>query len=399
MSKQNIFFFVILVVAIEGVILSLKHTSTHVTDEAEIKHFDIPKIEEAIRLKGGLTIEDYIEKHIKVVNAIRRYRGPIITYPDTKADTKDTVEPKAAKPKPKYTPGIMLLYKVRPGDTLSHLAREYKTTVYQIRKLNKMAPDAVLQSGKRLMIVPEQKPTYRVEKDETLKGIASKFEIDINKLLELNNFSIDQELWSGQRILMPISQRSVDEMVAALAKIAQQTAERKKQYRRRLITRIIQLRKEREAKRKEEELKRKLAEQRKAMELKRQQELKRKKELARLAKARKALRYTPGSHFKHKMWVTATAYTSHSDQTDRTPFLAAWNNRIRPGMKIIAVSDDLIRHYGITNGVQVKIGGLPGIYVVRDKMNKKWRKRIDIYMGMDRRRTLRWGRRRVLIYY
>jgi LysM repeat protein len=102
---------------------------------------------------------------------------------------------------------------------------------------------------------------------------------------------------------------------------------------------------------------------------------------------------------KRKLRVTATAYSSHYGQTDKTPFLAAWNNRIRPGMKIIAVSRDMLTRYGLRNGSKVRIGGLPGYYTVRDKMNKRYRKRIDIYMGTNRRRALRWGRRSVMLYY
>jgi 3D (Asp-Asp-Asp) domain-containing protein len=79
--------------------------------------------------------------------------------------------------------------------------------------------------------------------------------------------------------------------------------------------------------------------------------------------------------------------------------LAAWNNRIRPGMKIIAVSRDLIKKYGLGNGKKVRIQGLPGSYTVRDKMNKRYTKRIDIYMGTNRRKALRWGRRRTVIYW
>jgi len=97
--------------------------------------------------------------------------------------------------------------------------------------------------------------------------------------------------------------------------------------------------------------------------------------------------------------VTATAYTSHKSQTDDTPFIAAWNNRLIPGMKCIAVSRDLLKIYGIRNGTKVRIAGLPGVYRVMDKMNKRYKRRIDIYMGIDRQRALRWGRRSVNIYW
>ena len=80
--------------------------------------------------------------------------------------------------------------------------------------------------------------------------------------------------------------------------------------------------------------------------------------------------------------VTATAYTSHVAQTDKTPFLAAWNNVLKPGIKSIAVSRDLLT-MGLKNGSIVTISGLPGEYVVLDKMNKRRKNKIDIYMGKD----------------
>ncbi len=78
--------------------------------------------------------------------------------------------------------------------------------------------------------------------------------------------------------------------------------------------------------------------------------------------------------------------------------MAAWNNKIKPGMKIIAVSRDLIKKYGLTNGKKVKIQGLPGLYTVRDKMNKRFRSRIDIYMGLNKKKALQWGKRKIVLY-
>ncbi|NBC47131.1 MAG: hypothetical protein GVY22_03890 [Gammaproteobacteria bacterium] len=98
----------------------------------------------------------------------------------------------------------------------------------------------------------------------------------------------------------------------------------------------------------------------------------------------------------NRLKVIATAYTSHPAETSGDPYLAAWNNRLTPGEKSIAVSRDLIG-LGLTNGTEVKIEGLPGTYTVRDKMNKRWRRRIDIYMGNDRERALEWGKQKVAL--
>jgi len=97
---------------------------------------------------------------------------------------------------------------------------------------------------------------------------------------------------------------------------------------------------------------------------------------------------------KRKLSIVATAYISHRRQTDNTPFIAAWNNKIRPGMKIVAVSRDLIKKHGLKNGVKVKIKGLKGHYIVKDKMNKRFRKRIDIYMGLNKKKSTKMGKKK-----
>ncbi len=94
--------------------------------------------------------------------------------------------------------------------------------------------------------------------------------------------------------------------------------------------------------------------------------------------------------------VTATAYNSLPEQTDSDPHLAAWGDPLAPGMKVIAVSRDLIP-LGLDHRTSVKIEGLPGVYLVLDKMHQRWKKRIDIYMGYDVDAARTWGKRQVEI--
>lgn len=100
---------------------------------------------------------------------------------------------------------------------------------------------------------------------------------------------------------------------------------------------------------------------------------------------------------KRILAVTATAYTSHVGQTDSTPNIAAWGDKLKPGMKVIAVSRDLLDKYGLERGSKVKIHGQPGYYTVLDKMNKRWKKKIDIYKGVNKREAFKWGKRSVTI--
>ena len=245
-----------------------------------------------------------------------------------------------SSPKPREA----VRHTVEPGETLIALARRYQTTVYDIRRWNRLKRDHLLKVGEKLTIHPGKKTPpdrikeaqrregygrYTVVKGDSLIGIARRFGVKRSEISELNNLKKGRHLRVGQKLLLPLKQKKIDAI----------------------------LKKERKFK------------------------------------------YASDKRFKRKIRVIATAYTSHRSQTDKTPFLAAWNNRIRPGMKIIAVSPDLIRKYGITNGTKVKISGLPGVYTVRDKMNRRLKNHIDIYMGTNRRKALRWGRRRVVLYW
>jgi 3D (Asp-Asp-Asp) domain-containing protein len=94
--------------------------------------------------------------------------------------------------------------------------------------------------------------------------------------------------------------------------------------------------------------------------------------------------------------VTATAYNSVPEQGVGAGQHGAWGDRLVPGMKAVAVSDDLLE-LGLRRGSQVRIEGLDGAYTVLDRMARRWNRRIDIYMGTDERAAREWGVREVRI--
>lgn len=96
--------------------------------------------------------------------------------------------------------------------------------------------------------------------------------------------------------------------------------------------------------------------------------------------------------------VTVTAYNSVSWQTSGNPSVTAWGDTLRPGMQCIAVSRDLLA-LGLEHNTEVKIQGLPGTYLVKDKMNRRFKRHIDLYMGEDVAGAREWGRKKRLIRY
>jgi 3D (Asp-Asp-Asp) domain-containing protein len=104
----------------------------------------------------------------------------------------------------------------------------------------------------------------------------------------------------------------------------------------------------------------------------------------------------PPSVPERTLRVTAAAYNSTVAQTESRPTEAAWGDSLVPGLRAIAISRDLIP-LGLGQGVTVRIEGLAGEFTVLDKMDARWRKRIDVYFGKDVAAARRWGEKQVVI--
>lgn len=345
------------------------------------KTLPVPK---KVRVKV-ISVADMIEKYVKIEDSLR-FKGSqeetlnvnvikeLVTK-ETIAEKIKDIKPIVSAPKTKETHPLPIqkpktiygLYSVKSGDVLGRIANKFGSTRQKLLSLNNLDKKSTLRIGQNFKIPLSQKMVdaiengkYTIESGDTLLSIAYKFNIEPKDLVSFNHIKSSTVIRKGKKISLPLPY---------------------------IMKKIEADKKQLALKKQAEEKKKKLAKAKKA----KAQAKKRK-----LAKHKVKMIRGFG---KHKLRVTATAYSSHRGQTDKTPFLAAWNNRIRPGMKIIAVSRDMLTRYGLRNGSRVRIGGLKGYYTVRDKMNKRFRKRIDIYMGVNRRRALRWGRRSVILYW
>ncbi|MCF6206501.1 MAG: LysM peptidoglycan-binding domain-containing protein [Sulfurovum sp.] len=320
-----------------------------------------------------IPVEEMIERYIKV-EPPKRFRGTqteAIMFPKKKGEAlrskplsqeenmtvvsqeANVTVPEAKTEKEREASLEYGRYKVKKGDTLGRIALIFgMKSSRELMKFNQLTKKDALKIGQELKIPMRQEmidsiasASYKVKEGDSLISIAKKFNLDPKDLAHYNGIKNTGQIRVGKVLKLPLPYL-----------LAEEKAKKKREAKKRARSRWNKKKK------------------------------------------------TYSSKFirgfgKHKLRVTATAYSSHRGQTDSTPFLAAWNNRLRPGMKVIAVSRDLLYKYGMKNGTKVKISGLPGIYRVRDKMNKRYKRRIDIYMGTNRRKALRWGRRSVVIYW
>ena len=134
-----------------------------------------------------------------------------------------TEEPVAsARTRPRTTGGT-ILYRVRRGDTLTHVASRYNTSVSAIAAANGFSAKRELRAGERIRVVPgahsaemarraAKRPTggkqnatvrasvHTVRSGDTLWKIATQYRVTVGELCELNDLSVGAPLVPGMRL-------------------------------------------------------------------------------------------------------------------------------------------------------------------------------------------------------
>lgn len=103
------------------------------------------------------------------------------------------------------TNNYYFLYTIKKGDTLWNIAREYNTTVENLRNLNNIQGD--LLNVNQIIKIPLDIATvtiYTVEAGDTLWSISRKFDTTVDKIKRINN--LESNIISiGQNLLIPIA--------------------------------------------------------------------------------------------------------------------------------------------------------------------------------------------------
>ena len=99
------------------------------------------------------------------------------------------------------------VYTVKKGDTLYSIARNYNTTVDEIKKANNLSSNS-LSIGQELVIPTKSEnqtvstQTYTVKKGDTLYNIAKNFNTTVTDIKKLNNLN-SNILSVGQKLIIP----------------------------------------------------------------------------------------------------------------------------------------------------------------------------------------------------
>lgn len=108
--------------------------------------------------------------------------------------------------KPEHNTEDRIIYKVRRGDTLSKLAKKYHTTVRHLVALNNIKNPNLIYTGQIIIIsrnrINDSTKSYRVKWGDTLSEIARRYKTTVNHLVELNHIKNKNLIYAGERILI-----------------------------------------------------------------------------------------------------------------------------------------------------------------------------------------------------
>jgi len=104
------------------------------------------------------------------------------------------------------------IYRVKPGDSLIKIAKQFSTTVTALEKIKRLNRRELIKVGDKLKIPSgnqdngwQELVVHKVKRGETLWGIANFFKVPLRKLLEWNNLSNPSFIRAGDRIKVFIS--------------------------------------------------------------------------------------------------------------------------------------------------------------------------------------------------
>lgn len=104
-------------------------------------------------------------------------------------------------------------HRVRPGETLSGIARRYGTTVRALARANRLSDPNLIVAGTRLRIPgrggsSRELTTHAIRAGETLSGIAARYNTTVAALARRNHISNPNLIVAGTKLKIPASSPS-----------------------------------------------------------------------------------------------------------------------------------------------------------------------------------------------
>ncbi len=99
------------------------------------------------------------------------------------------------------------VYKVKEGDTIGSIAKEFNVTVKTILWANDIDDVKKIKPGDKIFILPVTGIKHKVKPSDTVKKLAKKYKADEKEIISFNSLPADGRLKVGEEIIIPGGQK------------------------------------------------------------------------------------------------------------------------------------------------------------------------------------------------
>ena len=162
-----------------------------------------------IARRFGTTVDAILARNPRLTDRNRVYAGMVLVIPS--GSTSPSSNPTASPSNPTVVPGEAIDYVVQRGDTLSSIARRFGTTIDAILRENPWITNRnYVQAGRHLAITmgsgatpPSTIRTHVVRPGDTLTSLARLYNTTIWSIVVRNNLSNANRIYVGQVLIIP----------------------------------------------------------------------------------------------------------------------------------------------------------------------------------------------------
>jgi len=118
----------------------------------------------------------------------------------------------------------VFVYTVKPGDTVSSIAKSFSVSVNTILLANNVPKAGTLKVGDQIVILPVTGVKYVVKKGDTVDSIAKKLKGDATEILTFNGLAPGAPLLVGSEVIVPNGEANIGSEAKPSASQAQRFA-------------------------------------------------------------------------------------------------------------------------------------------------------------------------------
>ncbi len=112
----------------------------------------------------------------------------------------------------------IIIYEIKPGDTVSSIAKEFEISINTILWENNLTAYSLIRPGEKLTILPQTGVIHKVASGESVASLAKKYKILEEEIYQANKLSNDVKLAIGQKLIMPGGSKIVHVAANSIAK-------------------------------------------------------------------------------------------------------------------------------------------------------------------------------------